>query len=395
MSVHAWRTPGTFAKCRRAGFSAALLGSLAIGGVAQAGSESTVYDFTKNGNVGSSPAGNILALGETLYGTNYDSSARTGGGGTVYRITKLGHHKLLHNFVNDAGDDSVQPATLINVGGTFYGSTGQGGGTGCQGPGCGVIYSLTPGGMYKVLYTFQGLGDGYYANSLVYLDGMFYGTTGDYPGSVFSMTPQGVLKTLYTFQRGTDGEAVNGIIAVDGVLYGSTIYGGSGTGCSKHYGCGTIFSVTLQGVKSTLYQFRNHIDGNAPTGRLVNMGDELYGVTSKGGSAGVGNVFRVDFAGHHETLHEFSQSQTDGAFPSGGLTRIGTTLYGLTSEGGSGNYGTIFSVSTHGAESVVYSFDDTSGSFPYRTMIDLHGALYGTSSGGGTAGLGLLFKVTP
>ncbi len=47
-----------------------------------------------------------------------------------------------------------------------------------------------------------------------------------------------------------------------------------------------------------------------------------------------------------QILHSFTGGTTDGSVPFGSLIQSGSTLYGMTSSGGSSNDGTIFSITT-------------------------------------------------
>src|SRR6185295_1552085 len=65
----------------------------------------------------------------------------------------------------------------------------------------------------------------------------------------------------------------------------------------------------------------------------------LYGTTSAGGAAGLGNVFKVAPDGTFTSLHEFMQAE--GAAPMGSLVRDASgTLFGTTSRGGALDLGT-------------------------------------------------------
>jgi uncharacterized repeat protein (TIGR03803 family) len=77
-------------------------------------------------------------------------------------------------------------------------------------------------------------------------------------------------------------------------------------------------------------------DGAAPMGSLLLVGTTLYGTTSAGGQFNDGTVFSLDtVTGDYDILHTFSGRSipgvVDGADPMGGLTLVGSTLYGTTS----------------------------------------------------------------
>jgi len=71
----------------------------------------------------------------------------------------------------------------------------MGGGSGCQGYGCGTVFKMTPDGTETVLYRFTGGVDGGYPLAPLVFDGQgnLYGTTmsgGVYDGgTVFELTP--------------------------------------------------------------------------------------------------------------------------------------------------------------------------------------------------------------
>ncbi len=88
---------------------------------------------------------------------------------------------------------------------------------------------------------------------------------------------------------------------------------------------------------------------------LVLSGNLLFGTTYFGGTNASGTVFRMNTdGGTFAVLHAFGVSQSpdytnlDGAYPQGGLTLVGDTLYGTALNGGTnhGGYGTVFSVNT-------------------------------------------------
>lgn len=137
--------------------------------------------------------------------------------------------------------------------GALYGTTYLGGSTGCfYHNGCGTVFSITTDGTEKVLHRF---GSRHYdydggsdpETSLIDVNGTLYGTTadggsfGDY-GTIYSTSKTGSVKFLHDF-RGADGSLPQGdLINVNGTLYGTTFYGGRR---GKGTCCGTVFALTL------------------------------------------------------------------------------------------------------------------------------------------------------
>ncbi len=94
-------------------------------------------------------------------------------------------------------------------------------------------------------------------------------------------------------------------------------------------------------------------------------------------------------------LHSFSGANGDGTNPEGTLALSGTTLYGSTRMGGSGDRGTIYKIGTDGSGyNVIKSFPDENGlgSMPDKGSLTLSGSfLYGTTLGFDTPGT--LYKI--
>jgi uncharacterized repeat protein (TIGR03803 family) len=198
--------------------------------------------------------------GATAYGGAGCSShyPYSGSCGTIYTLTTKGVEKVLYRF--KGGTDGVRPqGGLIDVNGTLYGATYWGGGhRNCptesnQTYGCGTIYSITTSGKEKVLYAFSGGADGAHPNgNLVEVNGTLYGTTSQggssSDGTLFSVTLDGTLTVLHSFTGPPDGLGPGaGLIDVKNTLYGTTRGGGSvSCGPSSYpFGCGTVFAFTL------------------------------------------------------------------------------------------------------------------------------------------------------
>jgi uncharacterized repeat protein (TIGR03803 family) len=150
-----------------------------------------------------------------------------------------GKETVLHTVDGSSGDGYAPYAGLINVNGTLYGTTVQGGAY-CT-LGCGTVFSITTSGTETVLHSF-GPGDGEYPYAgLIDVNGTLYGTTlegGAGAGTIFSITPSGTEKVLYGFAGEPNGfEPYAGLINVKGTLYGTTAAGGVD-------GDGTVFSLS-------------------------------------------------------------------------------------------------------------------------------------------------------
>jgi uncharacterized repeat protein (TIGR03803 family) len=365
---------------------------------------------------GINPDGTLIEVNGTLYGTTSwggrncprSSGFYSNSCGTVFSVSPSGKWRPLYRFQGGA-DGSRPNAGLIAVNGTLYGTTVTGG-NGCSGFGCGTVFSVTTSGVEKVLYSFKGGSDGRYPFSpLTFVKGKLYGTTfkggnsncgGESEegcGTVYSVSLSGTEKVLHIFQGGSgDGSYPwAGLTDVSGRLYGTTEDGGSGEGCV--FRCGTVFSITTGGSEKELHSFQGGPDGATPTSSLVSLNGELYGTAV--GAIGVsgteiasGTVFEITTTGTEKVLHDFVYKSAQGWSPFGGLVDANGTLYGTTQFGGScasssAGCGTIFSITTSGVTTELYSFTgmpDSAG--PRSALLDVNGTLYGTSQAGGNKG---------
>lgn len=314
------------------------------------------------------------------------------------------------NGIDTTGTDGGTPAAALVRGtnGLFYGTTEHGGvdgeGTVYQVDMTGstaVLYSFTGGSDGA-----SPLGSLIFAGT----NGLLYGTvrtdgTGG-PGSIFSVSTSGSFTTLHDFSGLTNGENADGaspysslVAGTDGALYGTALAGGA-------HGYGTIFKITPGGVFTTLYSFTNGMDGGTPDSSLVIAADgSLYGTANVSGTTGSGTVFQFipDGAGTGGTLntvHDFALSGTDGANPQAGLvTGTDGNLYGVTSSGGDAGEGTIFRVTPGipgGNFTLLASFEGNNGQTPVSPLVQgSDGTFYGTAVYGGTSGDGVVFAYTP
>jgi uncharacterized repeat protein (TIGR03803 family) len=142
---------------------------------------------------------------------------------------------------------------------------------------------------------------------------------------------------------------------------------------------------------------QNGTDGAYPQGGVITVGGLLYGTTEEGGTANYGTVFSLTRGGAEKMTHSFegNPNTTDGGYPQTGLIDVGGTLYGTTPVGGASGYGTVFSITTKGVEKVLYSFQGGSdGASPQGGLVNVGGTLYGTTESGGSNGYGTVFSIT-
>ena len=304
---------------------------------------------------------------------------------------------VLHSFTGTNGDGAMPSGALTLSGTSLYGSTYWGGVTNY-----GIIFQIGINGAgYVVRHGFRtGDGDGP-TGSLQLRGTILYGmtTTGDGSldgGVVFRINTDGSSYTkLYSFFTG-EGYYPHGSLTLDTttlMLYGMTSSGGAAN-------WGMVFRMSTSGSGNTnLHSFAGGTsDGRDPGENSLTLsgnGTTLYGMTPGGGVSDLGVVFKINTDGSGYTnLHSFTGG-SGGANPQTGLVLWGNTLYGTTSSGGSFHYGTVFAVNTNGTGFTnLHNFSGVNdGAYPYAGLIMSGNTLYGTASGGGSSGNGTVFAI--
>ena len=403
------------------GVRAAMVGlGVVFAGVAfaQGAKYQVVHSF--QGSDGNLPAAPLFNFGGALYGTTQAGGNRTFG--TLFSIEPgTGSEQAVFSF--DQPQGNAPQAGLIDFRGTLVSTASAGADFDNCSFGCGIVFGFDPAtGTEQTISTFRGNADGQDpVASLLQVGGTLYGTTsggGDSKnckggcGTIFSVSPSGARKVVYRFQHSDGAYPDAALINVNNTLYGTTAEGGQNSNCGAE-GCGTVFSFNpASGTENVVYSFLGGGDGQRPLASVTNIGGTLYGTTYSGGNAefGFGTVFSLDLAaGVHKLVHVF-ESGADGNGPRASLLRVGKKLYGTTSYGGgngcSGGCGTIFSVDlATSKERVLHSFQgNMDGAMPLAGLINVHGTLYGTTYYGGTGacsndlpgpGCGTVFALSP
>jgi len=161
--------------------------------------------------------------------------------------------------------------------------------------------------------------------------------------------------------------------------------------------------------ETVIYNF-NSLSGGADgyypyAGLVADAKGNLYGTTYNGGSSSsFGVAFELTLSGgvwSETVLHTFAGGTTDGEYPDSSLTfdKSGN-LYGMTYQGGTYGYGTVFELKKSGSawtESVIHNFSGypKDGTYPYggTLVFDASGNLYGTTYYGGKDNAGIVFQM--
>jgi uncharacterized repeat protein (TIGR03803 family) len=269
-------------------------------------------------------------------------------------------------------------------------------------------------GTKKVLYAFcsqQNCADGAYPYAGVISDkaNNLYGTAqqgGDnFNGVVYELkhTKSGWTEiVLYKFTGGADGAAPMGQLVFDseGNLYGIANGGGAGYG--------TVYELSPSKGHwnfKVIHTFRGGNDGIVNigvSGLVLDAAGHLYGVTEEGGTAGFGTIFELSRVGgkwNKKILYNFAAG-TDAQDPLMGLTWDKTgNLYGASVGGGASGCGAVFELAhkTNGwKESVIYNFTGGGdGCWPEFGSITIpqSGEIYGTTGAGGSYNQGVVYRL--
>ena len=353
-------------------------------------------------------ASNGKLYGMTTYGGLDGVSGLAYGGGAIFSFDpSTSTYTKLKNF---NGLDGANPyGSLVQASnGKLYGMTtfgGPGYNLNNSTYGNGVIFSFDPAtSTYTKLKDFDGTNGAHPYGSLIQAsDGKLYGMTftgSNSGGVIFSFDPSTFIYTKLKDFDGTNGAAPYGSLmqTSNGKLYGMTTYGGSN-------GIGVIFSFDISSSTITKLKDFDGTNGSGIYGDLIQANDgKLYGMTANGGSANYGVIFSFDLSTSTYTKLKDFDGTTDGRAPYGSLKKASDgKLYGMTSRGGIKGYGVIFSydpaTSTY---TKLKDFDDINGAAPNGSLMQAsNGKFYGLTTRGGprggnnSSGFGVIFSFDP
>ena len=210
---------------------------------------------------------------------------------------------------------------------------------------------------------------------------------------------------VHNFASGSpvsDGQnpSVSLITGLDGNYYGMTTNGGTASQ-------GTIFKMTPQGVVTIIHSFEDATvanDGFNPSSLMQTSDGTLWGTTSQGGTSypSTGAIFKISPQGVYSIVYAF-QDGNDGAGPNGLVQGTDGNFYGTSYSGGynNGGGGVFWMMTPQGVLTPTYTFQEnniTDGSGPGGSLVEgTDGNFYGTTISGSGIALagGTIYKMTP
>jgi uncharacterized repeat protein (TIGR03803 family) len=277
-----------------------------------AGKVTALHTFAANSagkfSQGENPVmGFAVGADGNLYGTT--ESGGSASAGVFYKLTPSGTFTVLHNFCTVDNCADVPGPIILGQDRNFYGVVRE----------STTIFKLTPKGVWSSIFT---LPSGTLGGSLVQgSDGTFYGTgveTCD-AGFVFSLTPGGIFTILHSFDI-LNTVSGNIVLASDGNIYG--VMGSQ------------VFQLTTAGGYTVIYEL-SQAQGPSPSFLTQASDGNLWGLSPNGGTAPdrPGTLFTLTTSGTFISSEEFNCSTT-GCNPLGMVEGSDGNFYGNAATGG-------------------------------------------------------------
>jgi uncharacterized repeat protein (TIGR03803 family) len=147
------------------------------------------------------------------------------------------------------------------------------------------------------------------------------------------------------------------------------------------------------------YDFTGGADGGTPNAIVVDGNGNVFGTTSTGGAGGFGTFFGIGAAGIGTVapaiLGSLDQTDTAGTSATIGVDTAGD-VFGASQTGGVVSNGAIYEVSAVArVPQVIFSFPFGAGGAPSPTLtVDAAGDVFGTTVSGGANGFGQVFELS-
>jgi uncharacterized repeat protein (TIGR03803 family) len=279
----------------------------------------------------------------------------------------------------------------------FYGITALGGEFNN-----GTVYKVDENGNYTLIHSFDlPQGKEAYGDLCEASNGKFYGMTSKggahNDGVLFEWDPDSnIYIRRFDFDSVVTGCLPKGslILADNGYMYGMTSQGGT-------YGMGVIFQWdTRTNTFTKMFDFKGTETGSHPNGSLLQANTGyFYGMTVDGGINNMGVLFEWDPENNSLIKKVDFNGNSSGKFPYGSLIQADNgMLYGMTSEGGANNCGVLFAFN-RGNDSFAVKMDfsgTATGKNPHGSLLQAkNGKLYGMTVNGGLRNEGVIFEYDP
>lgn len=317
--------------------------------------ENVLHTFTggSDGDYPNTPV--YLDQAGNIYGTAGIGGANQDG--LVFELSRSGNswtETVLYNFAG--GSDGADPSTglVSDSSGNLYGGTIGGGGSGCNGWGCGVVFKLMPGA------------NGQWTESVIY---------------------------SFTSSSKTHIDPLGLVFDIQGNLYGSTFYSDK---CTE---CGSVFELTPTGngpwIETTVWNFSAGADGQNPSLIIVDPAGQIFGTSSHTGDLGNGTVFELakNAGGNwtETTIFDFAANIPDGQYPTTPLISDAAGELYCTAGGGPYGNGVVFELMPQNGggwkQRILYGFpNDQEYVGPDGLAFDSQGNLFGVPGVGGSQG---------
>ena len=160
---------------------------------------------------------------------------------------------------------------------------------------------------------------------------------------------------------------------------------------------GVAFQLTPAGAYKVIFYFDLSEEYAFPAAALLEGSPGVfYSVASAGGDANKGVVYQLTSTGSFSFLHSFAEDGSEGTSPQSALIKgPNGDLYSTVAQGGTGDAGTIYQVTTGGTLSVLDELANPTGETPVAALTAApNGSFYGITSHGGAYLKGTIFRIT-